>query len=105
MKKTNSQSRISELLKITDDKQSDMARKTKLSKTSISRYVNGIQEPNQDAINRISKAYRINPAWLMGYDVDFAETKDKEILKMLSMLNETEKDFVIKTIKHLAERG
>ena len=38
-------------------------------------------------------------------NLDFAETKDKEILKMLSMLNETDKDFVIKTIKHLAERG
>ena len=105
MKKTNSQERLKELLMLNDETQADMARKSGLTRTTISRFVNGIQTPNQDSIDKISKAYQISPAWLMGYNVDMNQKTDKEILKYLSMLDEQDKQFVVGIIKYLSERS
>ena len=105
MKVTNSQSRIQELLTLNDESQSDMARKTDLTRTSKSRYVRGVQEPNQYAINQIATAYRVNPAWLMGYNVSMQTQDNKEILKKIEMLTEEDKFFVLGIIDYLAERG
>lgn len=105
MKTSNSRNRIQELLSIYGDRQFEMAKKTGLSKSAITRFVNGENIPNQESIDKIAKAYNVNPAWLMGYDVDMEKKSNKEIIKMLNMLTETDKDFVIKTIRYLAERG
>lgn len=105
MKTSNSRNRIQELLSIYDDRQFEMAKKTGLSKSAITRFVNGENIPNQESIDKIAKAYNVNPAWLMGYDVDMEKKSNKEIIKMLNMLTEQDKDFVIKTIRYLAERG
>lgn len=35
----------------------------------MSMYFSGKRLPKQSAIDKISRAYRINPAWVMGYDV------------------------------------
>lgn len=105
MKTSNSRIRIQELLTISGDRQFEMAKKTGLSQSAITRFLKGEHIPNQESIDRIAKAYNVNPAWLMGYDVDMEKKSNKEIIKMLNMLTEQDKDFVIKTIKHLAERG
>lgn len=105
MKISNSKERIKELLMISGDNQAEMSRKVGLSKTTIGRYVKGTQEPNQEALVKIANAYRISPSWLLGYDTDMVEKTNKEIIKMLNMLNEPDKDIVIKLIMHLAERG
>ena len=105
MKISNSRNRIKELLNIYGDKQFEMAKKTGLSKSAITRYINGDNVPNQESIDKIAKAYNVNPAWIMGYDIDMEKKSNKEIIKMLNMLTEQDKDFVIKTIKYLAERG
>lgn len=105
MKISNSRNRIQELLSIYGDRQFEMAKKTGLSKSAITRFVNGENIPNQESIDKIAKAYNVNPAWLMGYDVDMEKKSNKEIIKMLNMLTEQDKDFVIKTIRYLAERG
>ena len=99
------ENRIKELLSIYGDRQFEMAKKTGLSKSAITRFVNGENIPNQESIDKIAKAYNVNPAWLMGYDVDMEKKSNKEIIKMLNMLTESDKDFVIKTIRYLAERG
>lgn len=78
MKITDSKHRIKELLNLTKDSQNEMARKCGLTKSAISNYVNGSREPRQDAILLISKAYNVNPAWLMGLDVAM-EIENKEI--------------------------
>lgn len=77
MKITDSSHRLIELMKITGDSQNDIARKSNIPKSSISHYVNGVREPRQEKLSRISDAYNINPAWLMGFDVPMElETKN-----------------------------
>lgn len=69
MKVSTSSERLKTLLNITGDTQNDMAKKTKIPKSSISHYVNGEREPRQDKLTMIAEAYNVNPAWLMGIDV------------------------------------
>lgn len=84
MKVSNSQERLRELLRITNDKQADMVRKTGIEKSAISNYLNGKREPRQDKIIIIANAYNINPSWLMGLDVPMEipkkSTQDTETL-------------------------
>lgn len=76
MKITDSAHRLNELLRITGDSQNDMAIKTKIPKSSISHYVNGMREPRQDKLSMIADAYNVNPAWLMGLDVPMESIED-----------------------------
>ena len=48
---------------------SDVAAKTGISKSTISKYIHGQIEAKQDKIYLIANAYNVDPAWLMGYDV------------------------------------
>lgn len=41
----------------------------KLSKTDLSQYVSGKTEPGQHKLMILSLALKLNPVWLMGYDV------------------------------------
>lgn len=70
MKIASSQSRIKELLDISGDTQADMVRKTGIEKSAISNYINGRREARQDKLILIANAYKVNPSWLMGLDVD-----------------------------------
>ncbi len=83
MKITDSRHRLKELLIESGDTQNEMARKTGLTKSAISNYINGTREPRQDAILKISNTYNVNPAWLMGCDVpkDSIEDIEKDIIE------------------------
>jgi len=70
MKVTDSKHRLLELMALTGDSQNDISQKSSIPKSSISHYVNGEREPRQDKISQIADAYNINPAWLLGYDVE-----------------------------------
>lgn len=105
MKIATSRERIAELIQISGDNQSEMANKAGINRSAICRYLAGTQEPNQKSIDKIATAYRVSPAWLMGYDVSMETKSDKSILKMLNMLTDKDKDFIIKTIEYLAERS
>ena len=63
------ETRYQELLDYFHVDQMDMVNKTGLPKSSISMYVNGQRNPRQDKITLIDKAYGVQEAWLMGYDV------------------------------------
>lgn len=78
MKITDSSHRLKELLRITGDSQNDMAEKTKIPKSSISHYVNGMREPRQDKLSMIADSYNVNPAWLMGLDVPMESIEDMQ---------------------------
>ena len=78
MKISDSRHRLKELLNECGDTQNEMARKTGLTKSAISNYINGSREPRQDAILKISNTYKVNPAWLMGLDVPKYENKKDE---------------------------
>lgn len=49
--------------------QSELAKKSEISKSSISRYLKGDWEAKSGAVYALAKALRVSEAWLMGYDV------------------------------------
>lgn len=78
MKITNSRNRIKQLLNDSGDTQNEMARKTGLTKSAISNYINGTREPRQDAIYKLSEAYDVSPSWLMGLS---SPKRDEEMIR------------------------
>lgn len=46
----------------------ELARRSGLNRSSISRYVNDVIEPKQNAIGAIAKALHVSPAYLLGFD-------------------------------------
>ena len=71
---------------------SDVAAKTGISKSTISKYIHGQIEAKQDKIYLIANAYNVDPAWLMGYDVpmerdavaDKLDEYEMEMIKIIS---------------------
>lgn len=84
MKITDSRHRLKELLNNSGDTQNEMARKTGLTKSAISNYINGTREPRQEALLLLSKAYNVNPAWLMGLDVPMKAVAETQPIEKLN---------------------
>lgn len=61
--------RLEQLLAIRRISKAELARKTGISKSSLTHYTRGDWEAKQDAVYAIAAATQINEAWLMGYDV------------------------------------
>lgn len=47
-----------------------LAEAISLTPGTISKYTNAKMEPKRSTIELLAKHFRVNPAWLMGYDVD-----------------------------------
>ena len=47
----------------------ELARKSGISKGSISKYLKGTVLPKQNAIGTMAEALKVSPTWLLGYDV------------------------------------
>lgn len=74
--------RLAKAMEIRSMTQTDLHNLTKINKSSISTYLKGEYEAKQDKVDLLSRALRVSPAWLMGYDIsmdgmstDFDETK------------------------------
>lgn len=52
-----------------DGSQQRFVERTKLNKASVSQYVNGKNVPSNITASRIAKAFNVDPAWIMGFDV------------------------------------
>lgn len=50
-------------------KPQELAEKSKVSKSSISQYVNGSHAPSNISAGKIGKVLGVDPLWLMGFDV------------------------------------
>lgn len=68
--------RIKSALEQRDMMPVELARKSGISKGSISKYLKGTVLPKQNAIGAMAKALDVSPTWLLGYDV----TMDGELL-------------------------
>lgn len=77
------ETRYQELLDYFHVDQMDMVNKTGLPKSSISMYVNGQRNPRQDKITLIAKAYGVQEAWLMGYDVPMFKEGNSKVQEKL----------------------
>lgn len=61
--------RLRECLDVRQMTQSELAKRSGISKSSISRYIKGDWEGKQSAVYGLAKALGVTEAWLMGYDV------------------------------------
>ena len=61
--------RLNRAMNIRNIKPIDLATKSKLSKSRISQYMNGVYDAKQDALFKLATALDVNVAWLMGHDV------------------------------------
>lgn len=104
--------RLRELMLLTGDAQHDVVRKTGIEKSAVSNYLHGKRVPRQDNLYLISKAYNVNPAWLMGLDVEMYEDKTSEeqndiiaYAKKLMRLSKKDREIVNAQIDFLLERA
>ena len=94
MSKLNRISTTSQRLKIAMDmahmSQSDLAEKTGLNKSTISRYCSDRHEPKADAINKLATALDVSEMWLWGYDVPMERTegqkKNDQLVKLVTRM-------------------
>lgn len=61
--------RLRECLDVRRMTQAELAKRSGISKSSISRYIKGDWEGKQSAVYELAKALGVTEAWLMGYDV------------------------------------
>ena len=74
-KVSDSQKRIKELMEYYHINQTELCKRTGITKSALSNYLNGDREPRQTQVSKLADPFNVNPAWLMGYDVPmFLET-------------------------------
>ena len=61
--------RLREGLDVRQMTQTELAKCSEISKSSISRYIKGDWEGKQSAVYKLAKTLNVSEAWLMGYDV------------------------------------
>ena len=62
--------RLQELMDRKNLNQTELGKMTGITPSSISDYLNERYKPKQDKIDAIAKALQVDPAYLMGYEVD-----------------------------------
>lgn len=67
---TTMKARLQDALDLRDMRPIDLANASGVSKGSISQYLSGRNQATNDRLYSMAKALRVNPAWLMGFDVD-----------------------------------
>lgn len=77
--------------------QAELAKKTKLTEASISRYVNGSRFPSSKSILKLSKALNCRVDDLVNENTDFEFAKI--VKKAFSSLTESERNFLISELK------
>lgn len=61
--------RLNKAMNMRNIKATELSKKTGISKSSLSEYINGKYEAKQDGVYLLAKALNVNEAWLMGLDV------------------------------------
>ena len=83
--------RLNEALQMRKMTAAELAIKTGINKSSISRYLSGENLPRSLAIGKMAKALDVNPAWVLGYEVsmDNAVEAEAEVISLenLSEIN------------------
>jgi len=69
----------------------DIAKRSGLSKASISQYKNGVHVPEPDALYRLAAVLNVSMEWLTGADTEKVEVRDTVILRRFDQLNEAGK--------------
>ena len=70
--------RLKEALNDAGIKAIDLAKKSGLSHSTISRYLSGAVEPRQEAAHKLATALGVSELWLWGYDVPKVRTNTQK---------------------------
>lgn len=62
--------RLKQLMDDSNENTYTLAEAVFLTPGTISKYINAKMEPKRNTIELLAKHFRVNPGWLMGYDVD-----------------------------------
>lgn len=103
MDKVSCSDRIKEGLKLRGMKQSELSKKTGISKSMISEYVKGRYEPKQNNVYSISRALNVNEMWLMGVSDDIERIPDSQRSQQSTNHSDFGSDDEIKA--YFAEKG
>jgi transcriptional regulator with XRE-family HTH domain len=98
--------RLAEAMKYRNISAIELADKSGLNKSTIFRYLKGERIPRAGAIVKLATALRINPSWLVGYEVPMTDNiepdliiKQDELTVIIEQLSDKDKD----TLKAIAE--
>ena len=69
--------RIARALEIRGMRQTELCKQAQVPKSSLSLYLSGAYEPRQDRLYAMATVLRVDPVWLMGFDVPM-EKKDEK---------------------------
>lgn len=121
MKRENTAIRLKQLMQERSLKQVDILEMTKpycakydvkMNKSDLGQYVSGKVEPNQDKLFVLSRALRVNEAWLMGFDVEKEKefsgkeaSKDIDLIQKFSLLNKRDQEIVMNMIDSMLKRS
>lgn len=71
-------------------KQTDLAKSTGMSDSTIFRYLSGKMEPKQKAINLLARELNVTEMWLWGYEVPqerpLEQKKNDDLVKVIARL-------------------
>lgn len=107
--------RLNRAMEMRGMKQVDLANKTGLSKSQISKYVNGIIEATQTPLYKLAIALNVSEPWLMGCDVPMArmdkETDplqslsdgEKSVIEALRSMTKEKQDLIITLLGNLQD--
>lgn len=85
----------------------------KLNKNDLSQYLSGKVQPKQDKLTLLGLALNVSEGWLMGFDVspdraaenasagDQSDGRVTECMELFSLLDDSEKDMIIRQIRGL----
>lgn len=76
--------RLIEAMKLRQMTATELANKSGLAKSSVSRYLTGENIPRSIAIGKMANALNVSPAWILGYNltIDGQEIPNIEIDKL-----------------------
>ena len=83
--------RLNEALNMRNMKAADLHRRTGISESTISQYRSGYAEPKKKKLGIIATALDVNPAWLMGLEVESSVTDKRHISASYDMSDQWEK--------------
>ena len=92
--------RLRELMENLNISQAEVCRRTGITKSAISRYLLNEREMKLDKAKIIAQTFDVNPAWIMGFDVDSAPFEDGKCTVMESYIPDTEQGQLILDIQN-----
>jgi transcriptional regulator with XRE-family HTH domain len=102
--------RLQKAMDIRGMKKAELSRQTGISQQRIGQYVRGGYEAKQSAVYVIAKTLKVDPAWLMGYDLPMeppagihGHNMADKYLKLALFGNANVNDALLQDIKDMAK--